>query len=273
MLGANPKPVMRNLQLSPPAFTLIELLVVIAIIAILASLLLPALVRASRTARSTACTNHLRQLQVAWQLYADSYSGRMVPNWVLGVTLTDYRKGYGTSNSWVCGSALLSDSTDGIKLGALWDHTARSERLYRCPSDRSVWKYNNRPEPRPRPFNIALNGFLNGGWDGGVGRAMDPRVKESVADIHQFSTLASFLDEEAPSMSTGEFFIVPDGSGWFMFPGARDRGSGANVAFTDGHVEFHRWKFPSRTRVNGGETPPQNALDRADVSLTFATQP
>ena len=71
-------------------------------------------------------------------------------------------------------------------------------------------------------------------------------------------------------MSTGEFFIVPDGTGWYMFPGARDRGNGATVAFADGRVEFHRWKFPSRTRVNGGPTPPQNNLDRADLNWTFS---
>src|SRR6478609_7175645 len=62
------------------AFTLIELLVVIAIIAILASLIFPALVRARLKAEGIQCLNNTRQLLIAWQVYADDHSGRLVYN-------------------------------------------------------------------------------------------------------------------------------------------------------------------------------------------------
>lgn len=58
-------------------FTLVELLVVIVIIGILAALLLPAIARAIRNAKVTACINNLSQLWKQMHNYMVQYGGTM----------------------------------------------------------------------------------------------------------------------------------------------------------------------------------------------------
>ncbi|MFH2068707.1 MAG: DUF1559 domain-containing protein [Candidatus Omnitrophota bacterium] len=67
-------------------FTLIELLAAIAIISILAGMLLPALSQTREKARQAQCLNNLKQIGMAFMMYANDYHGYAPAN-----TVKDYR--------------------------------------------------------------------------------------------------------------------------------------------------------------------------------------
>ena len=71
---------------------------VIGMIAILASLLLPALHKARFKAQGTYCINNVRQLMLAWAMYADDFNQTLVPNWGNNLAGIDEN-----SPSWVGG--------------------------------------------------------------------------------------------------------------------------------------------------------------------------
>jgi prepilin-type N-terminal cleavage/methylation domain-containing protein len=62
-------------------FTLIELLVVIAIIAILAAILFPVFAQAKEASKKVTCVSNMRQLGVAWTMYANDYDDTVTPAW------------------------------------------------------------------------------------------------------------------------------------------------------------------------------------------------
>jgi len=109
-------------------FTLIELLVVIAIIALLMGILMPALSRVKKQARSVACQAMLKQWGTIWSMYCDENDGRFPEagdlGWKRGTWVIAFRSQYRTKQDiLVCPATAKRRSSGGANDLAWGDST------------------------------------------------------------------------------------------------------------------------------------------------------
>jgi len=231
------------------AFTLIELLVVIAIIAILASLLLPALARTKAKAQGALCLGNVRQLHLAWTLYADDAEERFVNNH--GIDETREKR-----NNWVNNVLNWENSDDNTNLtyltgGLLAPYAARSIGLFHCPSDKS------RAENGPRIRSYAMNSLV--GDPGVLTNRFNPDWAQYFRSTDMIRPSQTFvlLDEHPDTINDGFFMNRLQEGRWGNLPASYHNGA-SSLSFGDGHCESHRWVVPDTIRppvrgaVSGG---------------------
>jgi prepilin-type N-terminal cleavage/methylation domain-containing protein/prepilin-type processing-associated H-X9-DG protein len=233
-----------RVPLAALAFTLIELLVVIAIIAILAAMLLPALSRAKGSAQATACSNNIKQLQVAWMMYSDDNQGLLMNNCSM-VDTRSYRQSW-VNNIQDWGMSVENTNGDYLRSGKLALYVNNNLAVYKCPSDQSM------AQNGPRLRSISMNALVG-----------DPLINPNrfnpnwlqFLKMSQFPGPANFyvfLEEHPDTINDGYFVNTWDQIKWGNLPASFHNAS-ANMAWADGHIERHHWLSNTvRPPVKGG---------------------
>jgi prepilin-type N-terminal cleavage/methylation domain-containing protein/prepilin-type processing-associated H-X9-DG protein len=211
------------------AFTLIELLVVIAIIAILMAILIPALNRAREQGKRAVCLSNLKQLALAWIMYADDNDDVLV-NGAVGYSNVNMQWGdHRGEKAWVdTYSTTWDTAVQGIKNGALWPYV-KELNIYRCPTGR-------RGEALTYSIMFSMNA-VNHTPTQGVRGAFIKKRSEITNPAPAYRLV--FIDEGY--MTPDAYAVYYDQELWWDDPPVR-HGDGTTLSFADGHAEHWKWR-------------------------------
>jgi len=177
-------------------FTLVELLVVMAVIALLTGILLPSISGVHRRAREGKCLSNLRQMGVAWMLYANDAADRAMP--LAYWSIEDI--GSGPQVFWwgTHGTATTPPDYDRGFLAPYMSDSLREGSVFECPEQK--WgTYRPQGPSRTITSTYGYNGYYlspakTPGWAYSIGH----RPWRRVSDVRRPSALFVFGDTLLP---------------------------------------------------------------------------
>lgn len=246
------------------AFTLIELLVTLALVALLASLLLPALAASRNRARDAACLSNLRQLGLAWSVYAIDFADRCLP--LAYTTASDLGHFARDTNTPVTGpvywfAAIDSASTNvdhrrGLLMPFL-DATPGEDSPFECPQQ--PWgTYAPQARTTGPTTTYGYNGYYlsppkTPGWGDAPNAPIHRKPWLRTASIQRPDAVLVFADTLLPTGRTGRSVALLDPP--MLFDG---RAWTTNTS-------------PTTSFRHGPASAPTAAAVRADASASLQT--
>ena len=212
---------------SRSGFTLIELLVVIAIIAILIGLLLPAVQKVREAAARAKCSNNLKQLGIAAQMYFDNTN--RYPGYAYGDNFPDTASGLGQGWAYSYLPYIEQSNLHAVGNTALWSGRALS--TYSCPSvSHSNTPYNDSGTIYTLTSYLGIAGRRYSDWtsgsDTGTIGVYPITAKVKIQSISDGTSNTVIFGERPPMPSTGyygwAYYIDYDSFIWAIRSGSAD---------------------------------------------------
>lgn len=230
------------------AFNLVELLVVLATVALLAAMVLPVLAATKSNSKLFLCMNNLKQLALAWTMYADDNNDMLVGlntvplssiNWRTSpnnVLVVPPPPAWTVEQIWIWRTQMGYKQPSPAFNGPLWRYAPNTDVLH-CPGD---------------PFFLLPygKGFRFDSYSGvnGLNGETKPNLTKRTQVMHPGERFIWVEGADSRGENVGSWLMVTNGSAAFGYSNAEFADSPAafhtataNFNFCDGHVENHKW--------------------------------